>query len=167
MKSLLVTSLIVSLTIPAQAAKSTHEEEITAYLQDFLRVYPKRLAQALSYVPIVVEASFYEQVDPLLVATVISFESSWQHGVIGRKGEKGLMQVHGLAAKGFDLTTIRGQVRAGVAHLGECWDKCGGDIAETLGCYSTKGACNGNYWFAKRRYEEYCRNVEKYRGTKP
>lgn len=60
--------------------------------------------------PLVVEAAGKHQLDPRLLAAVITVESDWDPSVVGRHGEKGLMQV--LPATGAWL--------ARQAGLGEC-----------------------------------------------
>jgi soluble lytic murein transglycosylase-like protein len=166
MKPQAIILLLTLLALPAQASKSTYTEELTEYLNDFLKNYPKRLAKAKTYVPIVIDVAQYERLDPMLLATVIGLESSWRTNVMGTKGEKGLMQVHGVAADGFKLKKPEDQIRAGAKHLGLCFDKCEGDVVKALACYQTRGFCNGNLWSAKYRKRMYEDNVAKYRKTK-
>ena len=166
MKPQAIILLIALLALPAQAARSTYTGELTEYLNDFLKNYPKRLAKAKTYIPVVVAVAQYERIDPMLLATVIGLESSWRTNAIGTKGEKGLMQVHGVAAEGFKLKKPEDQIRAGAKHLGRCFDKCGPDVAKALACYQTRGFCNGNLWSAKYRKRTYEDNVAKYRRVK-
>lgn len=65
----------------------------------------KRLAEHI------VEASKDFEIDPYLMTVIMFCESSFKMSAVGKLGEVGLGQVHGLAAKGCDLETERGQVR--------------------------------------------------------
>jgi len=53
----------------------------------------------------------------LLLVAMMHHESRFDSTVIGKRGEIGLLQVHGAAARGCDLATIRGQVFCGAAWL--------------------------------------------------
>jgi len=43
--------------------------------------------------PLVVEAATKHQVDPRLIAAVVTVESKWNHNAVGQAGELGLMQI--------------------------------------------------------------------------
>ena len=83
------------------------------------------LRQAKTYIPQVVAAARAEGLDPLLVAVVIFCESTWKPKSVGEAGEVGLMQVHGEAARGFDVGTIDGNLAAGCRWLASRIDKHG------------------------------------------
>lgn len=77
-------------------------------------------------------------VEELLV--LARYESSFRPSVIGGVGEIGLYQVHGRAARGdADLSTLRGQARAGARWYAYCRDRCRCRI-EALGAYQS-GRC--------------------------
>ena len=90
-------------------------------------------------------ASRAHDVPPLLLTAVAFRESSFRPNVTGKIGEKGLVQVHGLAARGCDLGDEIGQLKCGARWLRVSYDLCGSwDSALTAyatgGCvaYSTK-----------------------------
>ena len=77
--------------------------------------YEKRLNDAVSYIPIIIKYSKQYEIDPFLATYILARESSFKmHGIGKAKGEKGLMQVHGLAAKNQNLKTADGQIKAGI-----------------------------------------------------
>lgn len=95
-----------------------HQVVVESYLEQFFaNVNPHKLKHAKKLVPKVVEAALKEGLDPLLLAVVVSCESSWKPKSVGGVGEVGLMQVHGEAAHGFDVATIEGNLAAGAAWL--------------------------------------------------
>lgn len=106
-------------------------------------VNKRRLKRALTYTPLIIESTNKHDIDPLLVATVISFESSWHPKSKGKLGEIGLMQVmpNGICAHGQDLTTAAGQIEAGVNCLSICKKNCGPDIKKILTFYGTGKGC--------------------------
>jgi soluble lytic murein transglycosylase-like protein len=120
--------------------------------------------KALKLIPLVVEHSNQYKIDPLLTAVIIACESSWLPKSNGGVGEKGLMQVHGVAAKGFDLTKPSGQIEAGVKHFRRALDKCDQDLSKAFKAYAT-GKCNGNY-DPKRRVRLYQEAVKRHRRVK-
>jgi|GEM_PF-6633349 len=102
----------------APEASQSHEEVVSAYLDwMFRRTDGKRLKEAKKLIPRVVAASLAEDLDPLLVSVVVYCESTWSPKATGKIGEVGLMQVHGMATTGFDVTTIEGNLAAGCAWL--------------------------------------------------
>jgi hypothetical protein len=78
-------------------------------------------------------------IDPALLAVISYLESSWMPGAVGGIGERGVMQVHGAAADGCDLSTRRGQLDCGAAWLRRSYDACG-SWPGALTMYAT-GAC--------------------------
>ena len=95
-----------------------HEAILSSYLDWFFRQTDgKRLKKAKTFIPQVVTASLREGLDPLLTGVNISYESTWNPSAVGSKGEVGLMQVHGKATEGFDVTTIDGNLAAGCRWL--------------------------------------------------
>lgn len=83
----------------------------------FARTNGRVLRQAKRFIPQVVAAAEAEGLDPLLVAVVIFCESTWKPKSVGKAGEVGLMQVHGEAARGFDVATLDGNLAAGCRWL--------------------------------------------------
>jgi hypothetical protein len=83
--------------------------------------------------------------DPFLLAAIQFHESSWRPGVVGGRGELGLMQVHGVALQGLrrdaalDPAT---NVRLGYEYLLRCRRICGpGQNRLFLGAFAS-GACD-------------------------
>jgi len=73
----------------------------------------------------VFNASRAYSVPPLLTLAIAFRESSLKSKTKdGKIGERGLMQVHGFAAKGCDLSTQIGQLNCGVKHLRHCYNRC-------------------------------------------
>lgn len=96
------------------------------YLDYFFgRVHGKWKKNAIKLIPKVIDAAQKENLDPLLLAVVISCESTWRMDATGKIGEVGLMQVHGEAARGFDTSTIEGNLAAGARWLASRIEKYG------------------------------------------
>jgi hypothetical protein len=131
----------------ADETKSEVEQYVTWFHQDA----PNRLPAALKLVPLVEFTSRLYGVDPLLVSVIISCESSWRPGAVGMLGERGIMQVHGAAAKGFGRTT-EGRLEAGVNWLRTGIRKCGYN-SNALAWYNGDGCVERKY--AKRRWRLY------------
>ncbi len=74
----------------------------------------------------ILESSRAYRVPPLLTLAVAFRESSLKMNAVGKIQEKGIMQVHGRAARGCELKTQRGQIDCGVKYLRGRYDKCGG-----------------------------------------
>jgi len=128
----------------------------------FSNVSRKKMRAAQELIPKVIEYANRFRLDPLLVAVVMHAESSWKPTAYNpAKGERGLMQVHGLAAKGFDLETIDGQINAGVSYLKFCILSCG-SIEGGLALYQTGYKCEP-FSLSKRRYRLYKNAVRKFR----
>jgi hypothetical protein len=74
----------------------------------------------------IADASRDHDVPPLLLTVMAKRESSFATDAIGQsRGEVGLLQVHGLAARGCDLSTGEGQLACGARWLRLAYDKCG------------------------------------------
>jgi len=129
------------------------------YLQN-VRASLREKAQN-EYAPLVVRFAQKYEIDPLLLAVVISCESSWRIDVIGKMGEHGLTQIHGLAGRPFehDLHTAKGQIEAGARWLSIQIERCGG-IVEGLSAYMT-GRCK-KIDSARRRYRAYKKAREQF-----
>ena len=134
-------------------------KELDAYVDWWHKNYKGRAERAKAqYVPIVVREATIQQIDPLLPGIVISHESSWIAETIGKRGEKGLMQImpDGFCDKGQEIDTPEGSIEAGVACLRIWLDRCEGDILGALSGYQRKtGWCTPYIPAAKRRYQAY------------
>jgi len=80
-------------------------------------------------------------IDPLLLVALAFSESSLRVGVVGAKGEQGLMQVMPSRAGRCDMATARGQVDCGAAELRKAIDLCGGDIGGGVARYASGRTC--------------------------
>jgi hypothetical protein len=84
-----------------------------------LPYWRRDLAEAIS------ETAETHDIPPLLITAIAFRESSLRTQVIGERGERGLLQVHGRAAMGCDLETAAGQLDCGASWLRHCVDICG------------------------------------------
>lgn len=142
-------------------SKADTAQELTEFIRDFLTLYPKRQYEALSYIPTIV-AECGEDIDPLLIAVMISMESSWKLTARGKLGEIGLLQIMPRYGKGYRLTDPHEQIRAGIDHLRGGLKMCGGNIKDAvnaLGC----GKCKPHGTFLKWRWQWYERAKRRYR----
>ena len=137
--------------------------EITRYVEDWARNIPRSRRRALRHVISVAHWSVQYSVDPLLVAVIVSLESTWNPGATGKAGEIGLMQVHAPEAKrGFDLNDPDEQVHAGVRWLRVCIDTCGGNVVDGLNNYAT-GRCRPHWNMLAYRLKRWKRAVKLFR----
>ena len=126
---LILILMVVFMVLPSPSwcgddAKSPAVLHVENYVRKFHEsVSKKRANAAIALVPLVVSTCEKHGVDPLLVAIMISFESSWRPESVGARGERGLLQVWGLAAKDYDTKTTDGALEAGVVWLKNCIDK--------------------------------------------
>lgn len=83
-------------------------------------------AERRAMATMIADAARAHGVPPLLLTVMVKRESSFSTEAIGEsRGEIGLLQVHGLAARGCDLTTPEGQLSCGARWLRKAYDKCG------------------------------------------
>lgn len=145
------------------------EVELMEFIDDFLHTvrlmpsFEKRRADALSCIPIILKYCDRYDVDPLLVAVIMRFESSWKPAAVGKLGELGVMQTMPRLFREFDLNTTDGQIHAGVSHLRASLDACGGNIEQGINYYGAN-RCKPILRFVKWRFGAYKRAKEKYRG---
>ena len=139
-------------------------EELVSFVRDFFggNMKKRRDKAIRKIVPVIVKHSVLKGLDPLLVATIISRESSFKQNAIGKMGEVGLMQVRSHEPmKGHDMRTIDGQIGAGTTLLKFYMKKC--DTAqEALNAYLS-GGCNPVLPQTKDRYQSYERAVRLHR----
>lgn len=88
----------------------------------------------------IAEAADAAGVPPLLLTVLAKRESSFSVDAVGSRGEIGLLQVHGLAAKGCDLETPEGQLACGARWLRRSFDMCGGTWERAITAYAA-GYC--------------------------
>ena len=138
--------------------------EVDMYVRDFLKEVPDyRYKKAREFVPYVVAYSEQYGIDPLLLSVLISVESSWTPSALGALNEKGLCQVHGVAARGYDLSIAEQQIEAGAAWLAKCIEWCGGDVLGGLSLYQAGSGCTPHRG-SKRRLAMYKEAHKEIRG---
>ena len=108
----------------------------------------------------IAQAALSTGLDPELIAAVAWRESRFSPDVIsmdrrGAIGEKGLMQVHGVAAKGCDLSTAQGQIMCGAIWLEKSINKCNGDIVGGIARYMSGYECKPSGGFGKTCRSRY------------
>jgi hypothetical protein len=132
------------------------------YLEHFLQHYPKRLARAMQYIPTVEGHSAIHAIDPIIPVVVISCESAWKTNATGAIGERGLMQVHGACARGYDLYVPEQQIAAGIACLARARDECDGSLRQTLTMYQS-GSCTARTKRTHRRINHRLAIIERWK----
>lgn len=119
----------------------------------FSKSAPRKLHNARKLIPVVLDISERENVNPALVASIISFESTWNYAAIGALGEIGLMQVNNRNV-GKDPAD---QVSKGISMLKDSYAKCGSVIG-AVAYYGTGHTCKP-YKGAEKRIER-ARKIE-------
>lgn len=78
----------------------------------------------------------------LLLVSMMHHESRFDREAIGKLGERGLLQIHGVAARGCDLDSIQGQVECGALWLMQGYGKCkDSGWFEAMTWYASPGKC--------------------------
>ncbi len=145
--------------IPSQA---DIEQNLKAFIADFLRLYPQRHQAALSYIPtIIVECK--NDIDPMLIAVIITMESSWRFQAEGKRGERGLMQLMPKYAREFNLADPLDQIRASIVHYRRSLKMCKGNVKDALNAYGC-GECRPHRRFLKHRWYWYNKYRRKYKS---
>ena len=143
MKHLVAVSIIFIFVIVAIASNGAEKMTIEQYVSNFLELYPERNTEAQNDIVYIRQKASKHGIDPAIVAVMIIKESSWRSKTIGGIGEIGLMQVHGICAKGQDLTTRKGQIKAGIECLALSREQCDGSNEQMLTMYAS-GKCKSN-----------------------
>ena len=141
---------VLSLVEGAPARKITKNEEYRAWL-----------------VEMIVSISKKYNVDPILMIATLYRESSFKMNVTGRIGEKGMGQVHGIAKRGCDMKTARGQIDCAARWMHRMNLKCGsvkGMVSAYLsGRCKPKGkvlaALKRRVHLSNKLKEKFCRDV--------
>lgn len=108
----------------------------------FNGLYPKEQMRAIEYAPIVIEESIKAEINPLIVATNITFESGWRSNRRGPCGEIGLTQVKTSRWQKREalLGSPEYQIREGARIMAEKIEQCGGDLLRAFEAYRS-GTC--------------------------
>jgi hypothetical protein len=167
----LVTVIFLSLANANEPEPSTDFvaiSEVEQWIGYYLHYRPKHFYRAVEYAPIIVDTikkyGIQRSDTHLVVSTIITLESAWLYDAIGFKlQEQGLMQVHGRCARGFDLSTPRGQIEAGVNCFRICLETCNNNLEQAINKYGT-GYCRPIRSFVARRLRLYRKIVKRVRG---
>lgn len=139
----------------AVAGRARAEDPIEAEILSRIELTPRhrlhdQIARA-EFVRDIYAVSAAHDVDARVILMTSFFESSWRTDVIVGIGERGLMQLHGIAAEGCDLETQRGQLDCGARALRTALDACG-SLRGALTMYAT-GKCTTKSERVKRLIE--------------
>ena len=167
MKRFLLIATLFFFTPPALASDTqtvSDTKAVSDYIRYFKRnVKPSLQRRALKLVPLIVSISKKYKIDPMLVTIMIRFESSFVPGVVGAVlGERGLLQVHGVALKGRKLATVADEIDAGVLYLVACQRRCKNDLW-AINRYMS-GRCMPVFRNPRKRYKHYLWAVEKFKN---
>lgn len=139
-------------------------EKISKCIHELVKISPnhrmnrvnvrRQLAESISL------ASDRHSVPSYIIVGIIYMESSFHSSVVGfARREIGLMQVHGVAARGCDLTNDVGQIECGTSWLRKCFDQCG-TMRGALTAYAT-GSCSSKKQSVNNRVEYRIRFLKK------
>ena len=149
--------ILISRSISAQyfeRSETYYRYKIVSYIDSFFsNVSLAKKKRAIDLIPEILRVGKKYNVCPIMITITISHESSFKSDVVGAIGEIGLMQVHGVAAKGFNLKKVRDQLEAGTRTLKMGLQRCD-DVQEVFNYYMT-GNCNVATGGSKRRYKIY------------
>jgi hypothetical protein len=117
-------------------------EEYGKRINDFLTTWfaqcnPHKLAAARELVPTVLDVAEAERFNPAIIAAIITLESSWQPGALGKLGEVGLMQINLRGASADPAENIR----TGIGMLREGMAQCG-TVVGAISYYATGSRCS-------------------------
>lgn len=122
----------------------------------------RRWQTAAELAAAIVAAAEAEDVPWAVLLVLTRYESSYKTDVVGGRGERGLAQVHGRAADGYDLATVEGQLSAGAAWYAHCRERCGGRD-RALAAYQS-GRCRATVPGARLRAREIAVVEDRYRA---
>lgn len=145
---LLLSSRSITAAEPAEQPPKSFEDEVRSVdlaIKHFMRSEPGKLMSKDAEVRIdmataIVEASRAHGIPPLLLTTIVYNESTFEMTALGKLGEVGLTQVHGIAARNCDLTTVPGQLECGAKWLAHYYPICK-SWEKSLTAYATRGFC--------------------------
>lgn len=159
MGGIVLMTLLVIATLPLLAASDdveaeaiadeipTLESQLESVMVHLCRTVPRHVvnrdpAWRKRLVAHIVEASAEYGLDPFLMTVIMFCESSFKMSAVGKLGEVGLGQVHGLAARGCDLSTERGQVQCTARWLAYARSLCNGSDKQMIARYATGRTCD-------------------------
>ena len=140
-----------------------YRRKIETHLEKhFVTTNPKKYQgklyhKALTLVPLVLQICSDEDINPSLVAALITLESNWQIKAVEKNSSAmGLLQVKFYEV---DLNDPRDQLETGVRMLKNAYNKCG-TIEGAIAYYATGQKCNG-YKRGKLRIN-LAKKIERY-----
>jgi hypothetical protein len=145
---LLLSSRDATAAEPAEQPPKSFDEEVRSVdlaIKYYMRSEPGKVMSKDPEVRIdmakaIVEASQTHGIPPLLLTTIVYNESTFEMTALGKLGEVGLTQVHGIAARNCDLTTVPGQLECGAKWLAHYYPICK-SWEKSLTAYATRGFC--------------------------
>jgi hypothetical protein len=142
-------------------SRETYMTTIESFLRNewFAHCNPKKLKRALEVLPIVLDECESGNVNPYLVSSMISLESTWDSNARGKLGEIGLMQTNNISVNG-----PAEQIRAGIRILKKGFDQCH-SIIGAIAFYGTGHTCKP-YRGANLRII-LAERIESYKSEKP
>jgi hypothetical protein len=165
----MIYSILLVGFVYSNTPESDYAAELVEFIEDFLKPvektynYSRRYATAMEMIPSILDYCEQYNIDPLLVAVLISLESSWHRHIYGQLGEVGPLQVMPrYFAKRFDLTTLDGQLHAGISHLRQSLDECNQRLDHAINYYGSC-RCEPVQNFARYRRYRYNKAIKKYR----
>jgi len=121
-------------------------ETIVSLVREHRRYAPEQYHQSLA--DIIYDAAVSEQVDPLLVASIVAKESSFIESAVSDKGALGLMQLVPFVAEDLSersdmqwegaksLETPEVNIRLGILYYKELMERFDGDAQKALTAYN-------------------------------
>lgn len=149
---------VADMLLPAwQQHPDTHYINMCQSVQnDQCKMKKMKITKYINYVSnIIITESKKADIDPFLTASIIRHESAYNSNAVGKIGEKGLCQLHGVAAQGngAKLFIPAINIRLCVSNLNSCKQRCGLDIVSIAGCHNT-GQCLS-------RHTRYTKHIQK------
>lgn len=128
------------------APREEYARKIDAFLSDyFAHCSPRKLKAARAIVPILLDVAEREGVNPILIAAIITHESTWNYSATGDLGEVGLMQVNNISPTQDPAE----QLTIGIGVLRAAFSRCGA-VENAISYYATGKNCR-TYKGAKLR----------------
>lgn len=128
------------------APREEYARKIEAFLADyFARCSPRKLIAARKVAPVLLDVAEREKVNPIIIAAVITHESTWNYSATGALGEVGLMQVNNISRTDDPAE----QLTIGIGVLRGAFERCGA-VENAISLYATGKSCR-TYKGAKLR----------------
>lgn len=147
---------VVGFGWPTGTTAAEHAERLDAFLIEFFaKCSPRKLARAREVVPVLLAEASAADVNPALVAAIVTLESTWRADALGQRGEVGLMQINRDGASTDPATNLR----EGIAILRHSYDVCGTTVG-AVSYYATGSTCE---WSGAARRMRLAQRIEEVR----